>query len=130
MKSSAINKEIDELNFSFDDLHVIGVMYNKVFVEGWYFNDSENIDDSELIKCLLAFDKPLFHIALDHWINNKEQKCESYGHFCGVGGRVICTSFNKIEEEFSIYDGTLEKEVPIEAFEINYVEQNCDMEHG
>lgn len=129
--SSIIETEIDEVNFSFDELDIIGVMDGRVFVVGWYLKEVEGKeDDCEFVKCLLAFDRHLFHIALDHWLNDKERLCELWGHFCGVMGRIICTNFTKLKGEFFIHDVETEKDVDIEAFQINYVEPGCDMEHG
>ena len=125
----------EEVSFSFDELKILGMIGPDIFIEGWYFKEIEESDDCELVKCIVIIDRPLFHVALDNWLNDKKRLCELHNHFCGVGGRISCTSFTKLDSKYSIIDSFDEEKedvvyIEVDAFKIDYIEQECDMEHG
>lgn len=117
-----ISKKIEGVYFSYDDLHIFGVLNNKVYVIGYYYD--ENDPDGNQTSCILLFSKELFKETLNLWLTDKEKYCERYQEFCGVMGTIKSVKFNITNTEVNHYDETLE------VIEVFSIENNCDMEHG
>ena len=118
------------VEFSFDTLEIIGVIDGRIFIVGWAVQGEEDSEDIDMVKCLVAIDRTLLHISLDHWINDKERLCSLWGHFCGVMGRISSETFDKLEGNYSIYDHELESLVQVDAYEVHHTDMETDMEHG
>lgn len=119
-----------KVNFSFDNLDILGVFGNKVHLRG----SAEIDEEKDNVECVIVLDKKLFHKTLDAWLAAKKKYCESWNHYCGQMGRVYstetknCGTIKLLTEENcrkGIYD--LE-DVPL--IEMLTFDPEMDMEHG
>jgi len=102
-----------EVSYSFDDLNILGVYGNDVFLKGFY--DIEH-------ECIIKITRNLFKKSIDNWLNDKKSYCERYGYFCGVMGSIRSDDFEEVIGEFE------DKELKV--YKIISIDMNTDMEHG
>jgi hypothetical protein len=108
------NKETVEVAYSFDDLNILGVYGNNVYLKGTY--------DIEY-DCVIKISRTLFKKSLDIWLHDKREYCELWGHFCGVMGSIRSLDYREIDK-MEVYEQELN------VYEINAIQEFSDMEHG
>ena len=81
-------KEVKWLTFSFDNLDMLTMIDEDVYVRGMKNTDSE---------CVLIMSENLFHKALSRWLRHKEYWFSKKKKFCGEGF-VYCGRFMEIGE--------------------------------
>lgn len=111
--------KIEQVYFSYDDLNILGVLKEIIYVKGYYYDNTD-----ERINCILGFTKSLFKDTINLWLKDKEEYCERYNHFCGAMGSIICINFTITNQEIKYYDEVL----PVII--VNTIENTCNMEHG
>lgn len=114
------NPNIDSVYFSYDELNIIGVLNQNVYVQGYYYDEPETFR----VDCLLKLDMSLFKSTLDLWLKDKKEYCERWKEFCGVMGSIASKDFSILDEEMTYYDKVLR------VISVNSIEDTCDMEHG
>lgn len=112
-------------SYSFDDLHILGVFGQDVFLKGIFKFDEE---------CIIKISRELSKKSLDYWLDEKQEFCELGGDFCGVlgsvraddysdaGTREILTEYNEGKRE---WEG---KE--LQVIQVHSISPEMDMEHG
>jgi len=126
------------IHFSFDELEILGVFEDIVHIKGEIFIQKEEDDFFDFEPAILLFSKNLFHGALDVWLKDKQNYCERWSEYCGVGGKIMSSDYEKVEDIDLLIDfeddedgdpiKPIYKLVP--AFIINSIDQCTDMEHG
>jgi hypothetical protein len=106
--------ETATIHYSFDDLEIIGVFGENVYVKGLI--DFEH-------ECIIKISRPLFLKSLEIWLNDKKSYCESWKDFCGCLGSIQSTDVEEIHEK-------LLKPFKLKAYQFNSIEEFTDMEHG
>lgn len=107
--------------FSFDNLHILGVMDEHVFVRA---RNSENDEE-----CVAKLTRKKFHETLDLWLNDKKAYCERYNHFCGVMGQIFCDEYN-IEGQTNLRPEGGGELINVDLCYIISFDDTTDMEHG
>ncbi len=127
------SEESISVEFSFDGLHILGVLHGYVFVKGelWTQNDEPIVYPHTLGEGRVApvdihiLMKPrLFKRALAQWLRDKKDICKWYGHLCGSMGSIRATVFRETQP----YDdggGNI-----VRQFIVAAIDDNTDMEHG
>lgn len=111
------NKEIAEVDYSFDDLNILGVIGKDVFLRGRYNFEQD---------CVIQIPRQLFKKSLDYWLDDKKDYCERYDHFCGMMGSIRPLDFQEMGT--MVVDEDEPKELKV--FKFNSIEDFTDMEHG
>ena len=78
----------DLIVFSFDNLDILGVFGENVFLRG--INDSEE-------EIVIQLTQKQFHDSLDCWLNDKRSFCERYNHYCGSMGQITSNDYEITE---------------------------------
>ena len=125
------NKKVIEklrLSFSYDDLTILGVFKNNVYIKGRILCDHDDYTFDHN-NCVLVIERKLFKKTTDMWLDAKRDYCERYNHFCGVMGGLYPDIFEESEDKIEILNDECEL-VPVRAFVVNSFEDCIDMEHG
>src|SRR5580692_5587963 len=93
------------VSFSFDGLDILGVSDEGVYVRGSFYDDEKDFEDA--IVCISSV---LLKEALDGWIKEKKDICDSYGHFCGAMGSVVSTKYEEMPSRNLIWYDRLNPE--------------------
>ena len=112
-------------SYSFDNLCILGVFGNSVYLKGQMGYNKE---------CIIKISRNLFMKSLEYWLNDKKEHCEISGDFCGVLGTIRscdCTpaGTRKISTEYNRKKGRWEW-VKLRVFKIRSIDPETDMEHG
>lgn len=140
--------------FNFDDLKILGGFKNRVHILGYRDEYDESLEpklevgvsylgsdfpDHNPEECILSIDRKLFKKMLDKWLDKKLDYCDSWNHYCGVGGYIYCnaekgydTFINEyIEvEDNNINDGLEVRKKDIIVYNVKSFDELIDMEHG
>lgn len=140
--------------FNFDEFKILGGFENRVHILGYRDEYDESLEpklevgvsylgsdfhDHDPIECILSIDRKLFKKMLDKWLDEKLDCCDSWNHYCGVGGNIYCevekgydTFINEyIEvEDNNINDGLEERKKNIIIYNVKSFDELIDMEHG
>lgn len=124
------------VSFTFDDLDILGVVGDAVYVRGSIYAPDSPPDDC-VKECALVISRGLLHQSLIYFLNDKARYCERCGHFCGVMGSLRATEFEELDERYrcTMIPRTARNEedfvsVPVRTFTITAFDPNTDMEHG
>lgn len=102
------------VSYSFDDLEILGVVGENVYIRGDY-NQGKT--------CIVRISRSLFVDSLNYWLNDKKRHCEKWNEFCGVMGRISATEFIEVKE-------TILNVFKAKAFHVSAIDTDTDMEHG
>lgn len=109
-----MKKEIFDPSYSFDDLEILGVFGENVYLRGDY---------NEGKACIIRISCSLFKESLDCWLNDKKRHCEKWNEFCGTMGSVRPIEFSEVtESRLSSFK--------VKVFQFNSIDPDTDMEHG
>lgn len=133
------------IQFSYDDLKILGVLENRVYVQGELFPD----DDGEVEECALIISRRLFERTLKMWLDCKQSICEHYARaagcldLCGVMGSLRAIRYRELPEDQRAYiwpplDESFDVDDPnnkpspvfVRTFAVTGFDPNVDMEHG
>jgi hypothetical protein len=115
-----------ECTFYFDDLKVFGGFGEDVHISGY-------VQETNL-ECILSINKRTFESMFSLWLTRKLEFCQTWGHYCGVGGYVYCIAEKERETVLHDYQEEgdefvrIDKVVPI--YKVVSFDEYIDMEHG
>lgn len=125
-------KEELGIRFSFDNLDILGVFKDKVYLRGTYYNVTTEDFKDEI--CVIVISSKLFHKSLDLWLKDKKNYCENWNHFCGVMGTIEAVKYKELDKTNLLvdFDERTEKCIykDVRTFEVKSFQNSCDMEHG
>jgi hypothetical protein len=128
---SAVKNEV-MVSFTFDDLAIVGVIGDAVYLRGTTLPE-----DGPFEECIVIVTRSLLHQSLIYFLNDKAAYCERNGHFCGVMGSLRATEFEELDERHRcvMILRTARKDedfvpVPVHTFIVTAFDPNTDMEHG
>ena len=119
----------EELHMTFDPSRdeVLGVFGDKVHVRG---------GDSEYVMIMT---KKTYLKVWDNWLKGKQNHCERYDEYCGVGGYTVPIKIVKTdlkitlclcEDDESDEDGCKIVEKEVDAYYVVKFDELHDFEHG
>ena len=113
------------VSYSFDDLNILGVFGQDVFVKGRLGFDED---------CIIKISRRLFKQSLDCWLNDKREYCIRYEDFCGAMGTIRsneCSS-EGTKEILTNYYQTEKKwgSKVLRVIKVHSIDPNTDMESG
>ncbi len=151
-EKQAVDVPLDELSpeFSFDDLNILGAdSQGQVYLQGRYY--VANDKDDPFKPCVIITTRRALKAALDCWLDDKTEYCESSGKrlgegcldFCGVMGSLQSLKYVELPEyercelmpahyeaDADPDDGDKWEWKPVRTFYVASFEKDCNMQHG
>jgi hypothetical protein len=151
-------EQLDEITLHVEPFssEVIGVDKTHVYLKERYFTKDKDSDEFNSY-CVVKLQRDHFNDITQKWLDEKQDYCERYKHFCGVMGTFEMTKFS-FAGEIKIYvegdknddsddmdiDNFFEMEsnatfhqlettrtlIDVPIFEVFEYDPTCDMEHG
>lgn len=91
-------KGFEGVRYYFDDITIIGVFDDYVFLKGFYENEDTNIGDPAQ-ECIIKISIKLFKKSWDYCLKDTNELCEEFEMYCEAWGSISSCDINEIVED-------------------------------
>lgn len=116
---------LSEITYDPSNDEILGVIGDEVHVKVY----DENQD-----PVILILSKELFHKTFENWLKGKQDYCERWKEYCGVGGYTVVEKGKILKRKINLYKYTEDDENVIEVFtpviKVTKFSDIHDFEHG